>query len=460
VLGRGRLSTRVTLAFAFGGFAVVAVLATVTYFLSQRYLLDQRERAGTRQAFLDARFMRERLEDPNEDPHGVLGLLLLPQGSDAALESSDGQWTSTAESLQPQDIPPGLRRLVDAGDAAHQRIDLRGEPRLVVGAPVLLPDGSYSYFEVLSLHELESTLQVVRDSLLAAAVVATLAAALLGRWASRRALRPLVNVSAAAGRIADGDFTARLDHQADPDLDRVAGSFNSMANALETRIERDERFVSDVTHELRSPLTTLSASADVLRARSKDLPAPARTAMELVVAEIARLRNMVEELLELSRAEVGADPLRLEPVRLGELAVQSAARSADGAFTVQLAPELDDQPVLVDKRRFERILANLLDNAERHGKGAVALRAYRRDGYVRLEVDDAGPGVPAEDRALIFERFARGTKSGSRGAEGGTGLGLALVAEHARVHGGSVWVEEGPDGHGARFVVELPWRPA
>jgi signal transduction histidine kinase len=331
---------------------------------------------------------------------------------------------------------------------------------LVVGAPVLLPDGSYSYFEVLSLHELESTLQVVRDSLLAAAVVATLAAALLGRWASRRALRPLVNVSAAAGRIADGDFTARLDHQADPDLDRVAGSFNSMANALETRIERDERFVSDVTHELRSPLTTLSASADVLRARSKDLPAPARTAMELVVAEIARLRNMVEELLELSRAEVGADPLRLEPVRLGELAVQSAARSADGAFTVQLAPELDDQPVLVDKRRFERILANLLDNAERHGKGAVALRAYRRDGYVRLEVDDAGPGVPAEDRALIFERFARGTKSGSRGAEGGTGLGLALVAEHARVHGGSVWVEEGPDGHGARFVVELPWRPA
>ena len=111
--------------------------------------------------------------------------------------------------------------------------------------------------------------------------------------------------AAAASRIAGGDFAAQLGTQADPDLDRVAVSFNSMADALKLRIERDARFVSDVTHELRSPLTTLAAAADVLRTRADELPSRARSALELVVAEIDRLREMVEELLELSRAEDG-----------------------------------------------------------------------------------------------------------------------------------------------------------
>ena len=442
------------MAFVIGGLAVIAVLSVVTYFLAQRYLLDQRERSATRQAFLDARFVRDRLEEPASDPAHVLGLLLLSEGSDAAF-TDRARWTATSTALRAGDVPAELRKVVAAGNAAHQRVDLHGDPSLVVGVPLAAADGEY--YEALPMKELESTLGVVRNSLLAAAALVALAAALLGRWAARRVLRPLITVSAAAGRIAGGDFAARLEPQADPDLDRVATSFNSMADALRLRIERDARFVSDATHELRSPLTTLAAAADVLRARASELPSRARSALELVVAEIDRLREMVEELLELSRAEAGADPLRLEPVHVGELTLRVATRIGGHAFIIDLAPDLDEHALLVDKRRVERILVNLIDNAESHGRGLVAVQACRSNRVVRISVDDGGPGVAPGDRQMIFERFARGAKSGSRGTEGGSGLGLALVAEHVRMHGGRVWVEDVPTGQGARFIVELPW---
>jgi signal transduction histidine kinase len=215
--------------------------------------------------------------------------------------------------------------------------------------------------------------------------------------------------------------------------------------------------VGDVTHELRSPLTTLAAANDVLRTRVDQLPEQARAALELVVAEIDLLRDMVEELLELSRLQAGAEPLRLEPVYLGELALQVATHVGDSDFVVDLDRDLDAKPLLVDKRRVERILTNLIANAESHGQGVVALRVHRSEDVVRIAVEDAGPGVAEEDRGRIFERFARGSRSRRRGDDSGTGLGLALVAEHVRIHGGSVWVEDAPGGTGARFVVDLPW---
>jgi signal transduction histidine kinase len=450
----GGLRNRVTITFAIGGLVLVAVLSLVTYFLAQRYLLNQRERAALRQSFLDARFVRDRLEDPLANEREVLASLVLSQGSEAAV--GDGsRWTPTSPSLRPDDLPAELRELVSSGSTAHQRVHVRGHPYLVVGVP--LGAAGIDYYELRPFAELETTLAVIRNSLLVAAFAATIAAGLLGRWAARRALRPLMTVSSAAGRMAGGDLGARLSHEKDPDLDRVAVSFNSMADALETRIERDARFVSDVTHELRSPLTTLAAANDVLRARVDLLPDQARAALELVVAEIDVFRTMVEELLELSRAQAGADPLRLEPVFLGELALQVATRIEHSDFVVDLDRDLDTTALLVDKRRVERILANLIENAATHGNGIVALRVHRADDAVQIAVDDAGPGVAHEDRDRIFERFARGSRSRRRGDDSGTGLGLALVAEHVRIHGGTVRVEDAPGGTGARFVVELPW---
>jgi signal transduction histidine kinase len=231
-----------------------------------------------------------------------------------------------------------------------------------------------------------------------------------------------------------------------------------MASALEQRIERDARFVSDVSHELRSPLTTLAASAEVLERTADSLPSRSRDAVELMVGEVARFQQVVQELLELSRAEAEVDALDLEAVRLGDLVVNVTTRYRADPLVVEISPEVARAALLLDKRRVERVIANLLENAASHGQGATRIAARRDGSLLRIEVDDEGPGVPENERTRVFDRFYRGAKSGDRVADSSTGLGLALVAEHVRVHDGAVWVEP-RDGAGARFVVQIPWRP-
>ena len=124
---------------------------------------------------------------------------------------------------------------------------------------------------------------------------------------------------------------------------------------------------------------------------------------------------------------------------------------------VHYTEEVAGTRILADKRRMERVVANLLDNADKYADGATGVRVELEDGRVRIVVEDEGPGVPDEVRETIFERFARGTEAGRRTMDRGVGLGLALVTEHVRLHGGRVWVADREDGRpGAAFVVELP----
>jgi signal transduction histidine kinase len=281
-------------------------------------------------------------------------------------------------------------------------------------------------------------------------------------------------VADTASAVAGGELDTRLRTADVPELAVLASSFNRMVDRLQERIEREARFTSDVSHELRSPLTTLQASFAVLEARAPELPERAQRAVALASAELRRFQRMVGDLLEISRLDAGSVDLSLEEVGVGELVRRTAqtavrdlqahglldgqgAQVADGnlGFPLEVAREAEDSRVLVDKRRFERIVANLLENAALYGEGVTRMAVDSVDSVVRLAVEDAGPGVPPEEQELIFERFSRGTSAGRRGSSEGTGLGLALVAEHTRLHGGRVWVETVPE-HGARFVVELP----
>ena len=438
------------MAFALGGLALSVFFAAVTYHLARNYLLRQRETSVLRQSSANARLARSALGSAQPEIPRLLASLETPSGGSPVLYQ-DGRWYSASLAVGSDDIPARLREMVLDGTAARQRFLLDAEPRLAVGMPLQGVDAAY--FEVFPLRELIHTLSILRNTLAAGAAVTALSGAALGFLVSRRVLRPLRAVGQAASSVAAGQLDLHLDVGPDPELASLADSFNHMTDALQERIQREARFASTVSHELRSPLTTLAASLEVLRGRRHELPERARAALDLLASEVERFERLVQDLLEISRLDAGVADAALEEVRLGEFVSHALARLGD--IDVDLDGEASHLVVCVDKRRLERVVANLVENADSHGGGVVRVAVERGDQGVRLAVEDAGPGVPADERQRIFERFSRGRAATRRGGAPGTGLGLSLVSEHVRLHGGRTWVEDRPGG-GARFVVELP----
>ena len=444
------------MAFALGALALSTILSVLTYGLVRSNLLQQRQASAVTQAYVNARVVRDGLRAPaGGSLTRVLGSLE-SQGRGGVVLHVEDRWFASSLVIGRDTLPPALRSAVQGGRPAHQRFDSGGEPWLAVGVPI--PRVQAEFFEAFSLAEVDRTLEVLGYSLAGAALLTTMAGAAVGRWASARVLRPLATVSEAAAAITGGAMHIRLSATTDKDLDPLAQSFNSMVEALSERISRDARFASDVSHELRSPLTTLATSVEVLRARRSELSERAQAAFDLLDGDVQRFRRMVEDLLEISRFDAGVAELEVVEVDVGELVHHALGRTGAGV-PLRVSSEPGGATVLGDKRRLERVVANLVENAAAYGGGATAVGVERVDGVVRVVVDDAGPGVPPPERTQVFERFFRGSEAGRRGAGGGSGLGLALVAEHVRLHGGRVWVEDRPAGPGARFVVELPAAP-
>jgi signal transduction histidine kinase len=262
----------------------------------------------------------------------------------------------------------------------------------------------------------------------------------------------VARVADAAEALAEGGLETRLPPESDPDLARMVRSFNEMADAIQLRIEREARFASDVSHELRTPLAALAASVAVVGRRRDDLDDRSRQAFDILAEQIERFNRMVVDLLEISRIEAGTADVHLDEVSPVELVRRIVADTPDADVPLVVEGTAADATVRLDKRRCERILVNLLDNARLHGGGAVRIGVAGDDAQVRIYVDDAGPGVPIANRDRIFERFARG--AGTH-LIAGTGLGLSLVVEHAALFGARIEVADSPEG-GARFTVTMP----
>ncbi|WP_308166699.1 HAMP domain-containing sensor histidine kinase [Nocardia albiluteola] len=287
-------------------------------------------------------------------------------------------------------------------------------------------------------------------TLIVCAVCGTGIGAFVGLWLSRRLLEPLQRVTRTAARIASGELGTRLPDTDDPDLAPTVDAFNAMVDSLQQRIDRERRLVGDVSHELRTPLTTLTTSVGVMARHEAELPERSRRALALVRAELDHLKRLLDDLLALARAEARMHRADAEPLSVRELLQHTLAE-------LHYSPELlrvsIDATVTGRKLELERALVNLLENAERHGGGVVALTAGRVGGEVVITVDDAGPGVAPADRQRIFERFV--TVRRSRRSGTGTGIGLALVTETVAAHGGRVECVDRPGG-GARFIVKMP----
>lgn len=452
---RGRVGLRaaVTLAFALGALVLSVVLSLTTFAVVRHYLLAERETSALAQAYEHARVVKEDLAGGSSGNVEAVLTSLRPAAGTAALIYRSGRWFSASVTFGPHDLPKTFTSVVLAGSPARERIVASGTLVLAMGIPI--PSLHVAYFEVRPLGELQRTLAVLTSVLVVSAMATTLGGALLGQWASTKLLKPLREVVEVAALIGEGDLDKRLPETLDGDLRPLVGSFNTMVDVLEQRLQRDARFASDVSHELRSPLTTLGTSIELLAHFRSSLPPEGGQALDLLSAEVRRLSTMVQDLLEMARVDAGAEALNLAPVDLGELVTEAVRAHIGGAVVVDVDRSGPSLEVLADKRRMQRVVANLLDNAAIHGEGVRAVSVSAQPSEVSVSVDDAGPGVAEEERGLIFGRFYRGAAAGRRGEVPGTGLGLALVAEHVRGHRGHVRVTSSPAG-GARFTVSLP----
>jgi two-component system sensor histidine kinase MtrB len=444
---RAGLRVRVIAGFAAGALALSATLAFVSYEITRRSLLDERESTNVRAAFYDAAVVRAGIAtSANPDVASVLRTLDTGD-TRRALVHRAGQWYArSADTGVSGSVPASIQQRAAQGSPAVQRIRIAGQPTLVVALPIA---AGTVFYEVDSLAELDHTLRVLTVVLTAVAISTAIGGAVLGWYASRYVLRPLVRVAQAAQDIADGVSDARLDPAQEPDLARLTNSFNHMVDELSARLDRDRRFAADVSHELRSPLQTLAAAASVLERRSGLLDERSATAARLVTDELARFQQLVDDLLTLSR---GDQPARRSPVDVAEVA-RTALRQR--GLPEELVETTGETTWCVDRRRVGQMLGNLLDNAAAYGGGPTAVRLALGGGDGRIEVDDEGPGVGPADKAVIFDRFVRGRTAGTRGDGAGTGLGLALVAQHAAAHDGVATVLDRPGG-GARFRIDLP----
>jgi len=297
------------------------------------------------------------------------------------------------------------------------------------------------------LQDLNRTLTIGGWLLLVQTIIAGGLGALIGRYTVGQILRPLRRLGAGARRIASGDLGTRIDETGDRDLDPIAESFNEMAGAVQSRIQRERRFSANVSHELRSPLTTVVGTADLLDRRREELPEREAKLITVLVEQVHRMSQMLLDLLEISRIG-GDDPIQVETVDVSLLCL-------DVVRVRNLPDEIvtGDKPVIrTDGRRFERIVGNLVENAQRHGDGVEQVRVERLAETVRVYVEDRGPGIDSEQLEKLFEPFSRGEDAHHTS---GAGLGLAIAREQANLLNAELIVEN-REGGGVRFIVEIP----
>jgi two-component system sensor histidine kinase MtrB len=393
-------------------------------------------------------------------PSGLNEAFRLRGGVETIVDYRDGILPDSSSPLNlPGDsigqLPRAVRDSVAAGLLAYSWQPLAGRDSLVIG-------GRYAgagpdFYFVFPAESIEAALVQLRVGLVVAALIAIALALTTAGFIARGILRPVSLGSHAAARIAGGDLSARVPAGGADEFARFAAEFNRMADSLAAtvaRLERSEsqnrRFVADVSHELRTPLTALVAEASIIEAGLADLPPDARRAGELLVADVRRLRALVDDLMELSRFDARAERADLQRIDL-----VSTVRSIVASRLPEAAVHAPDEPVVVagDVRRLDRIIGNLLDNARSHAPGAAVEVAVARDASgATVEVADRGPGVPAEALANLFDRFYKADVSRHGGS---SGLGLAIAAEHATLLGGGLVAENRPGG-GLAVALRLP----
>lgn len=347
--------------------------------------------------------------------------------------------------LPVADFDHQLRRNIP--DDASPNDDMR-----MAGQRVATPSGDYTVLVGGGSEAAEATARIVALLLACGAPVIVAVAASASYRLVRRSLQ---SVDAIRGRVAEISVTDLAERVPVPrsrdEIAALAATMNEMLSRIEAGHQAQQRFVGDASHELRSPLATVISGLELAEDHPELLDAA--FVLDTLLPEAQRMQALIEDLLLLARADEQSLVLRSEEVALDELAETEAAR-LERETVCTLETDLAPARLSGDPAAITRVIRNLVDNAVRHANSRVTIAVGERNGSTVLAVSDDGPGIATADRARIFERFVRLDSDRSRNA-GGAGLGLAIVAEVAAAHGGTVSVEH-RSGGGTTMIVNFP----
>ena len=349
---------------------------------------------------------------------------------------------STAHTIEGVDVaPPGgaseqFRTVRPVPDGSDYRVlsQPHGDVVIVVGTP---------------LDDVDDSVATLTRALAVAVPVASLLLAILVWLLVGRVLRPVERIRSQVAEISGSSLDRRVPEPGTRDeIDRLARTMNEMLERIQASSDRQQRFVADASHELRSPLTRIRAEleVDLAHPETADLAATHRN----VLADAETLRRLVDDLLTLARLDDGSADTRREPVDLDDVVL----REVESLGVPVDVSEVSGAQVVGDPSQLARVVRNLLDNAVRHGGSAIAITLREEGGEAVLSVTDDGPGIPAQLHERVFERFARVDEARTT-AEGGAGLGLAIAREVAERHHGTITIDPGVSP-GARFVLRVP----
>jgi signal transduction histidine kinase len=381
-------------------------------------------------------------------------------------------WASVTEYIQidtPHGYPIGKSsnmgdlRLAAVPAGITQRFtfarDTDGSPLLVLDR-VLSRDGK----PIVIAHIAEQLDIIDRETnralaiLIAAAIIACIAVIIASFFIARSLVDPIVRLTAAMNEIGSEQLDRRLRWKRADELGRLAATFDAMLDRLQDAFARERQFISDASHEFKTPLTVINANAQLIRRWGDKDPVVAGESLNAIVDESARLAAMVGGMLTLAKADSG-DQIPKEPLSLNALAGDIVAHAHDRATHKGLAIRAELAPkspyVLGDTPLIRQLISNLVDNAIKFTEtGEIIVTVSQTGSVARVAITDTGIGIEPDTAERLFDRFFRGDPSHSRTIEG-TGLGLAIVRSIARVHGGTVSATPRPEG-GSVFAVELP----
>ena len=451
--------------------AMILVVAVLTLALAWRGVQDRVIRARLAASVpLTARVVRE-LWRHDAPPSRIATELktalqarnarvLLVQNGRVVADSAGGQLVGETIDLPPPTRGPqpirrapltGLLHTEDGREYLYAMINLPPPP----GAP---PGARSLQVVQISPRRFPNIVQEISSQLLWAAWMALLVGLVFSWFLSRWITRPLIRIARAADQIARGDLDVRLEVSGPAEVEHLARQFNHMAAEVRASRQAQRAFIANVSHDLKTPLTIIQGFSQALVDGVANNPQTAHQAAQTIHEESLRMGRLVDQLLDLARLESGQAEIHLKPMQLKELAAEALRRFQLQAEEKGVTLSLLGNEVVVegDWDRLMQVCTNLLDNAVRHtpAGGLVVCRvgaARDAPGMAELVVQDTGPGIPPEALEHIFDRFYQSDRARRRGS---AGLGLSIVQEIVRMHGGRVEVRSTP-GQGATFRVLL-----